>query len=85
MLYPTDGSAFDMLAHFIGHAFADPADMEMRGMLAALGIHPRALLDKGAKTAYRVGHSIIDEPLAIVPNALWYEDAVGPRSPSTTR
>ena len=32
MLYPTDGSAFDMLARFIEHEYVDPADMEMRGM-----------------------------------------------------
>ena len=38
MLYPSDGSAFDMLNRFIQHEYADPADMEMRGMLAALGI-----------------------------------------------
>jgi hypothetical protein len=84
MLYPGDGSAFDMLARFIDHEYADPADMEMRGMLAALGIakgkpfnpdaHTRELLDKGAKTAYRMTRSIIYEPLTIVPNALWYPD-----------
>ena len=38
MLYPQDGSAFDMLARFIEHEYVDPADMEMRGMAAALGI-----------------------------------------------
>ena len=84
MLYPTDGSAFDMLSRFIEHEYVDPADMEMRGMLAALGIekgkpfkpdpHTRSLLDKGARTAFRIGHAIIYEPLAIVPNALWYKD-----------
>ena len=84
MLYPQDGSAFDMLARFIEHEYADPADMEMRGMLAALGIEKgkpfnpdartRELLDKGAKTALPHGHAIIYEPLAIVPNALWWKD-----------
>jgi len=84
MLYPADGSAFDMLARFIDHEYADPADMEMRGVLATLGIQKgkpfdpdsrmRALLHKGAKTAFRIGHSLIYEPLAIVPNALWYPD-----------
>jgi hypothetical protein len=84
MLYPTDGSAFDMLNRFIQQEYADPADMEMRGMLAALGIEKdkpfkpdsrtRDLLDKGAKTAYRIGHAIAYEPLAIVPNGLWYKD-----------
>jgi hypothetical protein len=58
--------------------------MEMRGMLAALGMQKgkpftpdpriRDLLDKGAKTAFRMAHAIIYEPLAIVPNARWYQD-----------
>ena len=48
-----------MLARFIDHEYADPADMEMRGMLAALGIvkgqpfepdaRTRDILDKGAQ------------------------------------
>ncbi len=68
MLYPNDGSAFDMLARFIDHEYADPADMEMRGVLAALGIQKgqpfspdsrtRALLHKGAKTAFRIGRIV---------------------------
>jgi hypothetical protein len=84
MLYPTDGSAFDVLARFIEHEYVDPANMEMRGMLATLGIekgkpfnpdpHLRELLDQGAKTAFRMGHTIDYEPLAIVPDALWYKD-----------
>lgn len=36
--------------------------------------HLRELLDQGAKTAFRFGHTIIYEPLAILPNALWYKD-----------
>jgi hypothetical protein len=66
MLYPTDGSAFDVLARFIEQEYVDPADMEMRGMLATLGIekgkpfnadqHLRGLLDQGARTAFRIGH-----------------------------
>ena len=53
-------------------------------MLAALGMvkgtpfnpdaRMRGLLDKGAKTAYRMSRSIIYEALEIVPNALWYKD-----------
>src|SRR5438309_238880 len=84
MLYPSDGSAFDMLARFIEHEYVDPADMEMRGMLAALGIekgkpfkpdaHARNILDNAAKTAYRIGHAIAYEPQTIVPNGLWYKD-----------
>ena len=76
MLYPTDGSAFDMLARFIAHEYVDPADMEMRGMLASLGIikgkpfkpdaHTRDILDKAARTASRIGHAISYEPQTIV-------------------
>ena len=38
MLYPKDGTAFDMPWRIIDHEYVDPQDMEMRGMLAALGI-----------------------------------------------
>jgi hypothetical protein len=47
MLFPTDGSAIDMLSRFIDHEYVDPADMWMRGVAATLGIvkgsplHPR--------------------------------------------
>ncbi len=84
MLYPTDGSAFDLLAQFFENEYADPADMEMRGMLAAIGIekgkpfkpdaHTRSLLDKAAKTAAKMGHAISYEPQAIVENGTWYPD-----------
>ncbi len=84
MLYPTDGSAFDMLSRFIKHEYVDPADMEMRGMLASLGIikgkpfqpdaHTRDILDQAAKTATRIGHATAYEPQTIVPNGLWYKD-----------
>jgi hypothetical protein len=84
MLYPSDGTAFDVIARFIEHEYVDPTDMEMRGVLAALGIekgkpfvpdqHLRGLLDKGAKTAFRIGHTDVYQPLAIVPDALWYKD-----------
>ncbi|KAF0811983.1 hypothetical protein IGB42_03525 [Andreprevotia sp. IGB-42] len=84
MLYPTDGKAFEMLSRFIDNEYADPQDMEMRGMLAALGIikgrpfRPDArvgsLLDKAARTAAKIGHSISYEPQSIVSNGTWYED-----------
>jgi hypothetical protein len=84
MLYPKDGTAFDMLARFFEREYADPQDMEMRGMLAALGIvkgqpfqpddQRRELLDKAAKAASRMGHVMSYAPQTIVPNAVWYED-----------
>ena len=58
MLYPTDGTAFDMLKRMIDSEYVDPADMDMRGMLAAIGIvkdqpfspdaHQRATRQSGA-------------------------------------
>ena len=83
MLYPQDGTAFDMLARFIEHEYVDPADMEMRGMAAAIGIvkgqpfapdaHARELLDKAALTATRIGH-VSFSPSTLVKNGLWYHD-----------
>ena len=40
LLYATDGKAFDVLARFIEHEYADPADKES-GMLATIGIIKR--------------------------------------------
>jgi hypothetical protein len=84
MLYPFDGSAFDMLARFIEHEYVDPADMDMRGMLATIGIikgkpfapdaHTRDILDKAARTAYRIGRSVAYTPSPLVPPAQWYKD-----------
>jgi hypothetical protein len=84
MLYPPDGTAFDMLARFIEHEYVDEADMEMRGMAAAIGIvkgepfapdaHARELLNKAALTATRMGHVALYAPSALVKNGLWYPD-----------
>ena len=84
MLYPTDGSAFDMLARFIAHEYADPEDMEMRGMAASLGIikgrkfqpdaHTREILGQSRQDGERIGHAISYEPQTIVRNGLWYAD-----------
>ncbi|RDI97753.1 DUF1254 domain-containing protein [Dyella solisilvae] len=68
MLYPTDGSAFDMLARYVDHEYVDPQDMEMRGVLATLGIvkgqpfkpdaHTKQILDRGARTAYQMTRAL---------------------------
>ena len=83
-LYPADGSAFEMIDRFIQHEYADPADMEMRGMLATLGIvkdqpfkpddKTRSMLDKAAKTAFRIIHTMSYGPSPIVKNGYWYPD-----------
>jgi hypothetical protein len=84
MLYPEDGTAFDMLDRFVQHEYADPADMEMRGVLATLGMvkgkpfepdaRTRDLLDKGAKTAFRIAHTMSYGPSPTVANGYWYKD-----------
>jgi len=82
MLYPQDGNAFDLLSRFIDHEYVDPSDMEMRGVLAGIGIvkdrsfspdaSTRDLLDKAARTASRISHAISYQPSAMVPNGLYY-------------
>ena len=83
MLYPQDGTAFDMLWRFITHEYVDPTQMYMRGMAAELGIvkgqpfapdaKARALLDKAARAATRIGHvtPYSGEPL-LKNKGLWY-------------
>ena len=82
MLYPQDGNAFELLSRFIDHEYVDPSDMEMRGVLAGIGIiegksfNPDAatldLLDKAARTASRIGHALSYQPSVMVPNGLYY-------------
>lgn len=69
MLYPMDGTAFDMLDRYIQHEYVDPADFDFRGMAAALGIvkgkpfapdaKTRKMLDLAAKTAHRMGYEMM--------------------------
>jgi hypothetical protein len=69
MLYPQDGTAFDMLSRFIDNEYVDPTQMYMRGMAAELGIvkgqpfapddKTRAMLDQAARTATRMGHVMV--------------------------
>jgi hypothetical protein len=82
MLYPQDGNAFDMLSRFIDHEYVDPSDMEMWGVLAGIDVikdrsfspdaATRDLLDKAARTASRMGHAIVFQPSAMVPNGVYY-------------
>jgi hypothetical protein len=68
MLFPTDGSAFDMLARFIDDEYVDPADMWMRGVAASFGIvkgkpfQPdagmRATLDHAARVAFGMSRAV---------------------------
>lgn len=83
MLYPQDGAAFDMLNRFIQHEYVDPTQMYMRGVAAELGIvkgqpfapddKSRALLDKAARTATRIGHVTAYSRKPLLKNdGLWY-------------
>lgn len=68
MLFPTDGTAFDMLARFIDHEYVDPADMWMRGIAASLGIVKgkaftpdpalRSTLDRAAQAAFGISRAV---------------------------
>jgi hypothetical protein len=63
MLFPSDGSYFEMLSRFIDSEVVEPADVDWRGMLAAIGIvkgqpfkpdaRTKAILDNAAKTAFK--------------------------------
>jgi hypothetical protein len=84
MLYPMDGTAYDMLSRFIDHEYVDPVDMEMRGMLAGIVIvkgqpfspdaSTRDLLDKAARTASRMGRAIGYEGMPMIPGFRYYPD-----------
>jgi hypothetical protein len=84
MLYPTDGSAFDMLKRFIDSEYPDPADMEMRGMVASLGIvkgqpfapdaRSRKLLDEAARTAAKMAHVVAVAPPSHAAAPRYYPD-----------
>jgi hypothetical protein len=64
MLFPSDGSYFEMLSRFIDSEVVEPADVDWRGMLAAIGIvkgqpfkpdaRTKAILDNAATTAFKI-------------------------------
>jgi hypothetical protein len=84
MLYPHDETAFDMLQRIVDTEYVDPADMNMRGMLAAICIvkgqtfspdaKRRALLRKAAQSAFEMGHVIGSEVITERPGGLYYAD-----------
>ncbi|RAS33201.1 DUF1254 domain-containing protein [Paraburkholderia bryophila] len=84
MLYPTDGSAFDMLKRFIDSEYPDPADMEMRGMLSSLGIvkgqpftpddRSKKILDEAARTAAKMARVVAVAPPANGAAPKYYPD-----------
>jgi hypothetical protein len=97
MLFPRDAAAFDMLKRAIDDEYVDPADMDMRGMLAAIGIvkgepfkpgaAERAILDKAARRALEMARYTLTEDLGRRPGGMWYKDRqwinIFPPSPGT--
>ena len=84
MLFPKDGSAFDMLKRAIDAEYVEPTDMNMRGMLAAIGIvkgepfNPsaadRAILDKAARRAVEMARWTGTVELPRLPGVKYYKD-----------
>lgn len=84
LLFPTDGTAFDMLSRYINHEYVDPQDMEMRGLLASLGIakgqpfkpdaHTRGILDKAARDAFGMSRALAYETREQAPAQSYYTD-----------
>ena len=84
MLFPQDGRNFEMLARFIDREYVDPADMDMRGMLHALGIEKgkpfrpdaemKGLLDHGARTAFKKSKVVMTDLLVHEPGGKYYPD-----------
>ena len=64
MLFPSDGSYFQMLSRFIDSEVVETANLDWRGMLAGIGIvkgqpfepdeRTKAILDNAAKTAFKM-------------------------------
>lgn len=84
LLFPRDASYFDMLARFIDDEFVDPVDMDMRGMLASIGIvkgQPfdpdelhREILNQAAMTAFKISKAMFTHGIRDWPGGLLWPD-----------
>ncbi|WP_231632824.1 DUF1254 domain-containing protein [Gordonia sp. HS-NH1] len=84
LLFPSDGAYFDMLDRFIQAEAVDPCDLDMRGFLHTLGIEKgrpfqpspgdRELLDRAARTAFKLSKVTITSLLALEPGGTYYPD-----------
>lgn len=97
MLFARDASAFDMIKRAIDEEYVDPPDMDMRGMLAAIGIvkgepfepsaADRVILDAAALRALEMARWTFNEDLGRRPGGKWYADRqwinIFPPSPGT--
>lgn len=84
LLFPRDSGYFDMLARFIDHEYVDPTEMDMRGMLASIGIvkgkpfmptvRQREILDRAALTAFKMGKAMTTHGIAEMEGGLQWPD-----------
>jgi hypothetical protein len=84
LLFPRDAGYFHMLARFIDHEYVDPADLDMRGMLATLGIvkgqsfepdaEMTALLDRAADTAFKMSKAMVSHGTRQMPGGVLWPD-----------
>lgn len=84
MLPPTDGSAFDMLKRIVDAEYVHPADLDMRGLLAGIGIvkdapfapdaHARERLDAAARRGAQMARWLAVEGMARLPGGRCYAD-----------
>ncbi|MBV8576319.1 MAG: DUF1254 domain-containing protein, partial [Acetobacteraceae bacterium] len=84
MLFPSDGSYFQMLSRFIDSEVVEPDELGWRGMLAGIGIvkgqpfapdeRTKAILDNAAKTAFKMTKVLAFNVFPARPDALIYQD-----------
>ena len=84
LLFPEDGSYFDILARLIAAEYVDPADMDMRGFLHTIGIEKgrpfqpdparNVLLDRAARTAFKMSKVVLTDLLGNEPGGKYYPD-----------
>jgi hypothetical protein len=84
MLFPADGSYFQMLSRFIDSEVVEAANVDWRGMLAGIGIirgqpfapdeHANAILDAAAKTAFKMSKVVAFDLILANPAARIYQD-----------
>ncbi len=83
MLFPGDGTYFDLLDRFVQNEAVDPADLDLRGFLHTIGIergkpfeptaHDRELLDAAGRTAYKISKVTVGTLLPLEPGGTYYE------------
>ena len=84
MLFPPDGSYFQMLSRFINSEVVETTNIDWRGMLAGIGIikgrpfrpdqHTKAILDSAAQTAFNMSKVLAFKLILAKPEARIYQN-----------